>query len=192
MKNILRILIALTLFVFGTTLYWTAARYTTLVYDEFLEPEKKWGNVTPFTTCIFSIVTIFILAISLKYYACIQHSINTFNSIKIGIGISIPFILIATLFWSDSWSNIPNNSVPDARELGDGIFSIGHPLTFLIIDLPIYLRNKFDNIRFLWSDYWAYPSVVCLFIIQTTIYIHGIRLAINIAKINAACKTPKT
>lgn len=170
---------------FVITLYWTFARYTNFVYDEQLEP-NKWGNVTPFTTFLFSILTIIILAISLRYYDCIHNSIDTIKSIKIGIGTSIPFILIGTMFWSDSWSYTPNNSVPDAREIGDGIFSIGHPLTFLIIDLPIYLRNRFDKIVFNWSDYWAYPSVLCLFVMQTIIYIHGIRLANNMVKIKTA------
>lgn len=185
MKTTIKILIVLSFLVSVFALYWTLARYTNLVYDEMLEP-NKWGNVTPFTTFLLSVLTILILGLSLKYYKSISNSIDIFKTIKIGISVSIPFILLGTLFWSDSWSGTPNFSVPDARELGDGIFSIGHPLTFLVIDLTIYLRHKFNGIEFYWSDYWAYPTVVSLFIAQTTIYIQGMRIAINMKKIKTA------
>jgi hypothetical protein len=178
----------LTSIVAVTSGYWTFARYTDFVFDELLETHK-WGNVTPLTTFFVSLLTILILFINLKYHNSINTSISIFKTIKIGIGISIPFILLATLFWSDSWSDTPNYSVPDARELGDGIFSVGHPLTFLIIDLPIYLRHKFDGLQYFWNDYWAYPTSLILFIVQIIIYIQGIRLLINFRKIKTAYKT---
>jgi hypothetical protein len=89
------------------------------------------------------------------------------------------------MFWSDSWTDKPS-TVLDSRELGDGVWKLGHPLTFIIIDLPIYFRHKVENLQKYWSDLWAYPSVLILFVIQFSIYIHGLRMIINFKKIKTA------
>lgn len=181
MKIIIRSIWILTLVIGLISLYWVLSRYTDLFVDELLE-KGKWGNVSPVTTFVLSVISILILTITLRFYNLISSTIDLSKSLKMAFFLSIFFILIATMFWSDSWTETPS-PVLDSRELGDAIWKLGHPLTFLIIDLPIYLRRKFDGLNPYWSDFWAYPSVLILFNIQFAIYIHGIRMLINLRKI---------
>jgi len=184
MKTIIKILITLTTVVSLISIYWIIARYTDLITDNLLE-KGNWRNVNPIITLLTGLISITILLISNRYFKPLFQILKLSKTIKIGFLTSLFFILIATMFWSDSWSDTPS-AVLDSRELGDGIWKLGHPLTFLIIDLPIYLRHKNDSLQNYWSDFWAYPSVLILFVIQFSIYIQGLRIIINIRKIKTA------
>ncbi len=188
MKLVIKILLLLISIVCLISIYWILARYTEFVFDEILE-KGKWGNVNPILTLIMGFVSITILTVSLKYYRPIFQTTKAWESIKVGFIISSFFIIIATLFWSDSWTETPS-LVLDSRELGDEIWKLGHPLTFIIIDLPIYFRRNFDGLETYWMDLWAYPSVLSLFVIQFSIYIHGLRLMINYRKIKTTYNNP--
>jgi hypothetical protein len=181
MKAIIRILIVLISIINLIAVYWLVARYADFVQDELLE-KNNWGNVNPIVTLITGLVSIIILGTTLIYYKPIFQTLKLSKTLKIGFLTSLFFILIATMFWSDSWTNT-SSSVLDSRELGDGIWKLGHPLTFIIIDLPIYLRHRVDSLQNYWSDLWAYPSVLILFVIQLSIYIHGLRIIINARRI---------
>ena len=181
MKILIKILVAITSIVSLIAIYWISIRYTDLFFDDLLE-KGKWRNVNPIATLLTGIVSITILLISLRYYTSIFQIVKLSKTINIGLLASLLFILVATMFWSDSWSSTSSN-VLDSRELGDGIWKLGHPLTFLIIDLPIYLRHKMNSLQMYWSDLWAYPSVLALFVIQFSIYIHGLRMIINLKEI---------
>lgn len=187
MKTLTQILLLLVVIVTLISGYWSLARYTDLVYDAVLM-KGKWENISPFNTFIFGVLTTLILIVLLKYFKLIIQVVNPIRTFKIGVWSSLFFILLATAFWSESWLEEPNalRHIPDARELGDGIWKLGHPLTFLIIDLPIYLRQKFEIIQNYWSDYWAFPAVLVLFVIQFSIYIQGIRMVLNINRIKTA------
>jgi hypothetical protein len=184
MKRIIKILAIITSMVSLISIYWIIARYTDLIYDNILE-KGKWGNVNPIATLLTGIISITILLISLKFYEPIFKTLKLSRTIKIAFLTSLFFILVATMFWSDSWTDKPS-TVLDSRELGDGVWKLGHPLTFIIIDLPIYFRHKVENLQKYWSDLWAYPSVLILFVIQFSIYIHGLRMIINFKKIKTA------
>lgn len=181
LKQIVTILLILTSVILLIDFYWILARYTDLVYDSLLE-KGKWGNVSIISTFISGLISLAILFITLKFLNPIFMIVKISKTLKIGFFTSLFFILLATMFWSDSWTDLQSN-VPDSRELGDGIWKLGHPLTFLIIDFPIYLRHKFENLQAFWSDHWAYPSVLLLFVIQFSIFIHGLRMIINYKKI---------
>jgi hypothetical protein len=181
MKTVVKTLIIIIMIICLIATYWIIARYTTLIQDDILK-KNQWGNVNPIATLVTGIISLIILTISLKYYDAIFQILKLLKTIKIGFFASLFFILIATMFWSDSWTD-NTSDVLDSRELGDGIWKLGHPLTFLIIDLPIYLRHKVDILQNYWSDLWAYPSVLLLFVIQFSIYIHGLRIVFNLKKI---------
>lgn len=181
MKTVIKLLIFIILAVCLIVIYWIFVRYTDFIHDDLLE-KGKWGNVRPVVTLITGLISLIILLITFQYYEFIFCTVKLYRSIKIGFFTSLFFILIATMFWSDSWTENPS-VVLDSRELGDGIWKLGHPLTFLIIDLPIYLRHKVNGLQEYWSDLWAYPSVLILFVIQFSIYIHGLRMIVNVKKI---------
>ncbi|WP_430811655.1 MULTISPECIES: hypothetical protein [unclassified Carboxylicivirga] len=184
MKTIIKILIILTTIVSLISIYWIIARYTDLITDDLLE-KGNWGNVNPIMTLLTGLISIPILLISHRFFQPIFQTLRLSKTIKIGFLTSLFFILIATMFWSDSWNDTPS-AVLDSRELGDGVWKLGHPLTFIIIDLPIYLRHKNDSLQNYWSDFWAYPSVLVLFVIQFSVYIQGLRMIINARKIKTA------
>ncbi len=181
LRLIVTILLILTSVILLIDLYWILARYTDLIYDSLLE-KGKWGNVSVISIFISGLISLTILFITLKFLNPVSRTVKIYKTLKTGLFTSLFFILLATMFWSDSWTG-SQSIVLDSRELGDAIWKLGHPLTFLIIDFPIYLRNKFENLQALWSDYWAYPSVLILFVIQFSIYIHGLRMIINYKKI---------
>jgi hypothetical protein len=184
MKITMKILLVIIFIICLITTYWISARYTDFIFDDLLE-KGKWGNVNPISTLLTGILSLMILLTSLIYYKPIFKVIKLSKTIKIGFLISLFFILIATFFWADSWAKDPID-IAESRELGDTIWKLGHPLTFIIIDLPIYLRLRFENFKYYLSDLWLYPSIVILFIVQFCVYIHGLRMIINLKKIITA------
>ncbi|RYY06829.1 MAG: hypothetical protein EOP43_05115 [Sphingobacteriaceae bacterium] len=170
MKIILLSLLGLTILGIVISGYLTFSGHYHLFQDQFL--------IQPITTLSLGILSTIILLISLKYYDSTTEIVEYKQTLKIGFICSLFFILIATLAWFNK-----DPLIPDSRYIGDQIWKLGHPLTFLIIDLPIYLRLKSKFLQKFWSDYWTYPSVVTLFIVQFSIYVHGIRLLFNFKKI---------
>lgn len=187
MKATIKIILFLTIIVSLISVYWVLARYTDLIYDDVLEI-NKWGNVSPFFTLITGLISIFILLITLIFYNPIFQVLKISKTLIIAFSISGIFVTFATMTWAESWFG-NNYFDPDTRELGDAIWTLGNPLTFLIIDLPIYIRHKFEQTDIFWSDLWAYPCVLILFLIQFMVYVHGIRLIISLKKIKTAYNT---
>lgn len=99
MKIIIRSIWILTLVIGLISLYWVLSRYTDLFVDELLE-KGKWGNVSPVTTFVLSVISILILTITLRFYNLISSTIDLSKSLKMAFFLSIFFILIATMFWS--------------------------------------------------------------------------------------------
>ena len=181
MKITIKILVVITFAVCIISTYWISARYTDFIFDDLLE-KGKWGNVYPISTLITGILSLIVLSTSLIYYEPIFKILKLSKTIKTGFLVSLFFILLATFFWADSWAKTPIDII-ESRELGDTIWKLGHPLTFIVIDLPIYARLQFENFKYFLSDLWLYPIAVILFIIQFCIYIHGLRMIINFNKI---------
>ncbi|TKG91465.1 hypothetical protein EYV94_20775 [Puteibacter caeruleilacunae] len=177
MRTIIKVLISMTSLVCLIAAYWIIARYSNLISDSILD-KGKWGNVRPITILSKGLISLSILLISLRYFNTVFQILKPLKTIKIGFFTSLFFILVATMFWADTWTEAPS-AVLDARECGDGVWKLGHPLTFIIIDLTIYLRHKYDGLQEYWSDWWAYPSVLILFVIQFSIYMQGLRMMIN-------------
>lgn len=175
MKKTIKLLLILSLIIVIISIYWTIARYTDLIIDTNIKSNYFFSLKNLFS----GILTAFILYIYDKYFFFITKALKPKVSIIIGFLASLLFIILGTLLWSDSWSENPSALSSETREAGDYIWQLGHPLTSLIIDFPVYLRLKYPYLQNFWSDYWAYPSVLILFITQFIIYIQGILLLIN-------------
>ncbi len=172
----MRILIGIVLLVCLMSAYGVIVQQTNWLQDEVI---NRWDNFYPTFTLTTGLATLTILFISLKYKTLVLKSLKLSKTISIAVFASLPFIALATPAWFHSYAD------PDIYELGDAIWKLGYPLTFLIIDLPIYLRKKMEVLHFF--DYlWMYPTVLFLFITQFSIYIHGIRIIINARDLSKA------
>jgi len=133
------------------------------------------------------LLSIIILWVTLKYEPFVFRVVKPRKTVKVAVYISLFFVIVATIAWSDAWANNPIY-MPDSREVGDSIWKLGHPLTFMVIDLPIYLRIKYPSLQNLWSDSWALPLVLLLFLLQFSVYVQGVRMLINMKRIKNAVK----
>lgn len=184
MRLFLQIMLAFTIAITLMAGYAALVAYTGFIEDSVLE---KWAYFHPENTFLKGLLSIIILWEALKYEPTVFRIVKPRKTVKVAVYVSLFFVIVATIAWSDAWSGHSVN-MPDSREVGDSIWKLGHPLTFLIIDLPIYLRIKHPNLQHFWSDIWALPMVLLLFLLQSSVYVHGVRMLISFKRIKNAVK----
>lgn len=172
-RKILIVLSCIVLLICLMSFYGVIAKCTNVIQDVVL---NNWVNIHPICTLASGLVSLAILLLSLKYNSFLFEFINLSKTIRIAVLISIPFGILGTVAWFHGYND------PDVYELGDVIWQLGSPLTFLIIELPIYIKQRFECLNF-FSYLWMYPIVLILFVVQWSIYIHGIRLVLNVRKL---------
>ena len=184
MRRFLQIILAATIAITLMAGYAALAAHTGFIVNSALE---KWSGFHPENTVMKGLLSIIILWVTLKYEPFVFRVVKPRKTVKVAVYISLFFVIVATIAWSDAWANNPIY-MPDSREVGDSIWKLGHPLTFMVIDLPIYLRIKYPSLQNLWSDIWALPLVLLLFLLQFSVYVQGVRMLINMKRIKNAVK----
>ncbi len=169
----LKILIIITSVVCLLATYAMIAKSGNSIQDEVIQ---RWANIYPLYTLISGLISLAILLFSFKYSGFLFDLLGLAKTVKIAALFSLPFILFATAAW------FYNSGDADQYQLGDAIWKLGHPLTFIVIDLPIYLKMTFEDINFV-SYNWMYPLVIVLFVLQFVIFTHGLRIILNIKHI---------
>lgn len=97
----------------------------------------------------------------------------------IAVGLSLPFVGIATYFWLRALGEgIHSARAIETFFVGDFIYSFGFPLTYIVLILPANVGKVLGP-----SDYWwAIPAIDALFILQWIIWSQLIILLIRLAR----------
>jgi hypothetical protein len=89
---------------------------------------------------------------------------------------AFPFVLVGTFFWLAARAhNYQGAPGLEADEMAGLIFSLGAPLTKLVLRFPDY-AGRYLTKR---DDWWALPSTVLLFIAQWVIWSQPLALILR-------------